>query len=302
MSSFTRLVRFECEEDGRPCFADLGPDTDGLPLPGTKLGAFGSIDDLTRKSEEKTVTVRRLLAPLPREGVPIYCVGLNFRSHAKEADLSIPSYPPLWTKPAASIAHPGEDIQVNDFCAKSLLDYEGELVFVTSKECRDVSPEDAKNYILGYTVGNDLSCRLFQLPKNSGGQFFFAKAFDKFAPIGPTLISPEVFADGTSFKVVTRVNGETRQEADLRRDMIFSPETVLSHMSQGETVLGDHFSRGIILIAVAGTTIPAGTAVMIGTAAGVGAFRKPKIFLQHGDAVEVEMQKVGILTNKMNFE
>ncbi|KAJ3454105.1 hypothetical protein MRS44_017999 [Fusarium solani] len=256
MSSFSRLIRFECEEDDKPYFADLGLDSDGLPSPGTKLGAFKSFDDLTNKGEEKTVTLRRL---------------------------PIPSYPPLWTKPVASIAHPFERIPVNDLCAKSLLDYEGELVFVTSKECRDVSPKDAKNYILGYTIGNDLSCRLFQLPKNSGGQFFFAKAFDKFAPIGPTLISPEVFADNTSTYVLTRVNGEIRQKADMQKDMIFSPEIVLSHMSQG-------------------TTIPAGTAVMTGTAAGVGAFLTPKQFLQHGDVVEVEMQKVGTLTNTITFE
>lgn len=89
--------------------------------------------------------VKQLLAPLPQDNIPIYCVGLNYRSHAKEAQvneasngdfiihqprahtfsqLTIPSYPPLWTKPAASLAHPNEDIPVNDFCAKSLLDYE----------------------------------------------------------------------------------------------------------------------------------------------------------------------------------
>ncbi|SPJ80017.1 related to bifunctional 4-hydroxyphenylacetate degradation enzyme [Fusarium torulosum] len=283
MSFFSRLIRFECEEDDKPYFTDLGLDSDGLPSPGTKLGAFKSFDDLANKGEEKIVTLRRLLAPLPREGIPIYCVGLNYRTHAAEAELPIPSYPPLWTKPVASIAHPFEGIPVNEFCAKSFLDYEGELVFVTSKECRDVSPKDAKNYILGYTIGNDLSCRFFQLPENSGGQFFFAKAFDKFAPIGPTLISPEVFADNTSAYVLTRVNGEIRQKADLQKDMIFSPDMVLSHMSQG-------------------TTIPAGTAVMTGTAAGVGAFLKPRKFLQHGDVVEVEMQRVGTLTNTINFE
>lgn len=82
-------------------------------------------------------------------------------------------------------------------------------------------------------MGNDLSCRKFQLPSNSGGQFFFAKAFDKFAPIGPTLISPELFSDGAGFEVVTRVNGQVRQRADLKTDMVFSPEKILSHMSQG---------------------------------------------------------------------
>ncbi|KAB5554728.1 hypothetical protein GE09DRAFT_1122181 [Coniochaeta sp. 2T2.1] len=281
MSSFSRLIRFECE-DGGIYFADLGPSS-SIPSPGTRISAFRTIDALSSRAEDKTVTLRRLLAPLPRSDIPIYCVGLNYHSHAKEADLPIPSYPPLWTKPAASLSHPGEEIPINDFCAKSLLDYEGELVFVTSEDCRDVTVKEAKDYILGYTVGNDLSCRLFQLPKNSAGQFFFAKAFDKFAPIGPVLISPELFHNDPSPQITTRVNGEVRQKADFNHDMIFSPENILSHMSQG-------------------TTIPAGTAVMTGTASGVGAFCKPKTFLQHGDVVEIEMDKVGVLRNKMRFE
>lgn len=105
-------------------------------------------------------------------------------------------------------------------------------MFVTSKTCRDLSPEQAKDYILGYTVGNDLSCRKFQMPSNSGGQFFFAKAFDKFAPIGPTLMSPQLFANGIN-KMVTKVNGKVVQTADFKTDMIFSAEKILSHMSQG---------------------------------------------------------------------
>ncbi|KAB5549444.1 fumarylacetoacetate hydrolase family protein [Coniochaeta sp. 2T2.1] len=285
MSAFTRLVRFQSEEDGSSSyFADLGSKT-SLPTPGTELRAFRSIEELTGgNAEPKTVTVRSLLAPLPRDGVPIYCVGLNFRRHAKEADVG--RFPVLewwlvlqgltWHLWAMSSSQSRRIL-------RSLLYYEGELVFVTSKECRDVKPGEAKNYILGYTVGNDRSCRLFQLQKNSGGQFFFAKAFDKFAPIGPTLISPEVFSSNSRPRFITKVNGDTRQDVDLSKDMIFSPEAVLSHMSQG-------------------TTIPAGTAVMTGTRAGVGAFRKPKQFLQHGDLVEVEIEGVGTLSNRLNFE
>ncbi|KAJ6096513.1 hypothetical protein N7486_007259 [Penicillium sp. IBT 16267x] len=282
MVPFSHLVRFECAEDGTAYYADLGLDADGPPVPGTKLGAFKTFQDLTGNNGKENVTVSRLLAPLPQENIPIYCVGMNYRSHAQEAQLPIPSYPPLWTKPAASLAHPNDDIPVNDFCAKSLLDYEGELVFVTSAECRDISPKEAEDYILGYTVGNDLSCRMFQLPQNSGGQFYFAKAFDRFAPIGPTLISPKLFKSG-DFNLVTKVNGEVRQRADFQKDMIFSSEKILSHMSQG-------------------TTIPAGTAVMTGTPQGVGAFLKPKSFLQDGDVVEIEMGKVGTLRNKIHFE
>ncbi|KAK4065662.1 hypothetical protein Trihar35433_7782 [Trichoderma harzianum] len=284
MLPFSHLIHFQCEEDGQCFFADLGDNANGLPPPGTTLGAYPSMDQLISTTGKRTVTIRRLLAPLPQSAAPIYCVGLNYRSHAKEAGLEIPSYPPVWTKPAATLAHPDEDIPINDFCAKSLLDYEkGELVFVTSKECKDLSPKEAKDYILGYTVGIDLSCRMFQLPKNQGGQFYFAKAFDKFAPIGPSLISPAIFSNGASFTITTKVNGQVRQEAEFQTDMVFSPEQILSHMSQG-------------------TTIPAGTAVMTGTPAGVGAFMKPKSFLQNGDVVEVEMAKVGVLRNKMKFD
>jgi 2-keto-4-pentenoate hydratase/2-oxohepta-3-ene-1,7-dioic acid hydratase in catechol pathway len=175
----------------------------------------------------------------------------------------------------------------------------GELVFVTSKACKDISPEEAKRHILGYTIGNDLSCRFFQLPKNSGGQFFYAKAFDKFAPIGPTLISPELF-ETSSRQVITRVNGEVRQIANLSSDMIFSPEQILSHMSQG--IFNTGCCTRALVLTFEGTTIPVGTAVMTGTAAGVGAFMKPKTFLQNGDIVEIELDKIGVLRNKITFE
>jgi 2-keto-4-pentenoate hydratase/2-oxohepta-3-ene-1,7-dioic acid hydratase in catechol pathway len=164
MTGFSHLVRFQCEEDKSSCFADLGTDANGPPSRGTLLEAYKSVQDLVHKKDPKNVTVSevrpffsihvyslipdnclQILAPLPQDGVPIYCVGLNYHSHAKEAgvripknqlckrlicshteppQLSVPSYPPLWTKPAASLAKPGEAIPVNDFCAKSLLDYE----------------------------------------------------------------------------------------------------------------------------------------------------------------------------------
>ncbi|KAG7425469.1 Fumarylacetoacetate hydrolase domain-containing protein 2 [Fusarium oxysporum f. sp. raphani] len=256
MANFSVLIKFESEEDRETYFADLGPDAQGPPTVGTKVSAVKSLHDLTDNHETRTVTIRRLTST---------------------------SVPPLWTKPAASLANPGEDIPINDFCAKSLPDYEGELVFVTSKQCRDISPKEAKDYILGYTVGNDVSCRMYQLPKHSAGQFFFAKAFDKFAPIGPALISPAIFGDGSGFSVEAKVNGKVRQVAEFKKDMVFSPEQILSHMSQG-------------------TTVPAGTAVMTGTPAGVGAFHSPKVFLKDGDVLEVTMARVGTLRNVIKFQ
>jgi len=95
-------------------------------------------------------------------------------------------------------------------------------------------PQQAESHILGYTVGNDLSCRFFQLPNNSGGQFYFAKAFDKFAPIGPALVSPKHFDAGASTRrLTTKVNGKIVQDTLIAEDMIFSPAQILSQMSQG---------------------------------------------------------------------
>jgi len=111
---------------------------------------------------------------------------------------------------------------------------EGELVFVTSKDAKNIQADEADSYILGYTIGNDLSCRFFQLPNHSGGQFFFAKAFDKFAPIGPLLVSTEQYnATAPGRRQFTRVNGKVVQDVEIAKDMIFTPGQILSHMSRG---------------------------------------------------------------------
>ncbi|SMR55400.1 unnamed protein product [Zymoseptoria tritici ST99CH_1A5] len=284
MADFNALFKFAAKEDYEAYFAPTTYQKDCTQLVGTSVTAYTSIDDLRSKTRGTKRTVDKLLAPLPSTTVPIYCVGLNYRSHAKEAKLNVTKYPPLWTKPATSLADPGEDIPLDEFCATSLPDFEGELVFVTSKDAKNVSVPDADSYILGYTIGNDLSCRFFQLPNNSGGQFFYAKAFDKFAPIGPILLSTEQYnATAAGRRLFTRVNGKVVQDVEIAQDMIFSPAQVLSHMSRG-------------------TTIPAGTAVMTGTAAGVGAFQSPKSFLQDGDVVEVEIESLGVLSNTIRFE
>ncbi|KAL6405405.1 fumarylacetoacetate hydrolase family protein [Ilyonectria robusta] len=124
MSSFSRLIRFECEEDNnKPYFANLGLDSDGLPSPGTKLGVFKSFDYLTNKREENTVALRRPCCGSRSRNYPDL-MSSQVRTHLENEQLPIPSYPPLWSKPVASVAHPFERIPANDLCAKSLLDYE----------------------------------------------------------------------------------------------------------------------------------------------------------------------------------
>jgi hypothetical protein len=111
---------------------------------------------------------------------------------------------------------------------------QGELVFITSKECSDITPEQADSYILGYTIGNDLSCRKFQLTQENGGQFYYAKAFDKFAPIGPVLVSPTIYNKVKDPHLTTRVNGQVMQNVDINKDMVFTPQQILSFMSQSK--------------------------------------------------------------------
>ncbi|KAI0453152.1 fumarylacetoacetate hydrolase family protein [Xylaria acuta] len=281
MRAFTKLIRVK-SENGETYYADLGDIASEAPTPGSQITACKSFEDLLSRGNAETVTIKELLAPLPRDDLPIYCVGLNYKSHATEANLQVSKSPPLWTKPAATLASPGQDIVMNKYCAASYPDYEAELVFVTSRTCKDVTESEAADAILGYTIGNDLSCRVFQLPENGGGQYFYAKAFDDFAPMGPALVSRDAFS-APSARMTLKVNGEKRQEADVEKDMIFGPAKILSFISQG-------------------TTIPAFTAVMTGTPAGVGAFMKPMTFLRDGDVVEISIPGIGELKNKIVFE
>ncbi|PPJ59949.1 hypothetical protein CBER1_09899 [Cercospora berteroae] len=258
MAKFEALIKFRSAEDGQSYFAPIETNSkNGILEPlsvGTVVATYSSIEEIQ--------------------------TGAASGKHTK---LTVPKYPPLWTKPAASLADSDEAIPVNEFCATSLLDFEGELVFITSRECKNITPAEADSYILGYTVGNDLSCRFFQLPNNSGGQFYYAKAFDKFAPIGPILVSAEAYAEtAAGRRLRTKVNGKVVQDVEIASDMIFTPAQVLSHLSQG-------------------TIIPAGTAVMTGTAAGVGAFQSPKSFLGNGDVVEVSVDGLGSLRNTIEF-
>lgn len=146
-------------------------------------------------------------------------------------------------------------------------------------EIKNVTALEAASHILGYTIGNDLTARLFQ--RSCGGQYTYAKGFDKFAPLGPRLVHPSLVSANARGSITTRVNGRTVQNSHF--DFIFPIDELLSFLSQG-------------------TTIPAGTAIMTGTPAGVGWFQDPKRQLRDGDEIEVEVKPIGILKNTVIFE
>jgi 2-keto-4-pentenoate hydratase/2-oxohepta-3-ene-1,7-dioic acid hydratase in catechol pathway len=229
---------------------------------------------------------------------PIFmCIGLNYAHHAKEANarsllcriciptnpsqLAVPSNPVVFTKPADALAGPYDDISIHPD-AQSQLDYEGELCVIIGKDCKNVSEGQAWDYILGYTVGNDVSARNFQIPATvSGGQFGYAKSFDNFAPIGPAVLLAKG-VDPHKLKYTTKVNGQIRQETGTD-DMIWSIPQIVAHLSRG-------------------TTLRKGTVLMTGTPSGVGIFMEPKGFLKDGDVVEIEVEGIGKIANKMVFE
>lgn len=229
-------------------------------------------------------------------------MGLNYRKHAEECNVSsppsfptpketsqidhpqleIPSNPAIFTKPSDALAGPLENIPIHKDC-QSQLDYEGELTLVISRDCKNVSASNFQDYILGYTVANDVSARNYQLPAPvSGGQFGYAKSFDKFCPIGPCIASPSIIPDPQKLTYWTKVNGQKRQET-CTDDMIYSVGQVVEHLSRG-------------------TTLRAGTVILTGTPSGVGLFMEPKGFLADGDVVEVYVEGIGAIENKMVFE
>jgi 2-keto-4-pentenoate hydratase/2-oxohepta-3-ene-1,7-dioic acid hydratase in catechol pathway len=202
----------------------------------------------------------RLLAPcLPSKVIGL---GLNYRSHAEETRLPIPSIPLIFLKPSTSVIGPGDEIILPRFSRR--VDYEGELGVVIGREAKDVPKDQAKDYILGYTCVNDVSERYAQ---KQDGQWTRAKGFDTFAPIGPW-IETDVVPD--DLKLETYLNGELRQSASTS-DLIFGADDLLSFIS------------GVM------TLLP-GDIIATGTSSGVGR-------MSPGDIVEVKIDKIGTLRN-----
>ncbi|ETS84379.1 hypothetical protein PFICI_02404 [Pestalotiopsis fici W106-1] len=228
MVPWTHLAHFEAK-DGKRYFASIKSGTDTTQLQGQSVTGFSSFTDLADEKDGQSLTIEKLLAPVPYDG-DIVCIGLNYREHAEEANLTVPLDPVMWYKPRRALSVPGP-IAVPKVAATNFLDFEGELVIVTSKDALNVSIEDAPAYILGYTVGNDLTARGFQDPKRGGQQFTRCKAFDGFAPLGPVLANAQSFGDAASKRIVTKINGKIFQNSDC--NLIHDAATLVSFLSQG---------------------------------------------------------------------
>jgi 2-keto-4-pentenoate hydratase/2-oxohepta-3-ene-1,7-dioic acid hydratase in catechol pathway len=204
----------------------------------------------------------------------IVCAGMNYKSHINEQDGRFPSKPVLFAKAASSIIKDGENILYPPEVKE--LDYEVELAVIIGSKMKDVSEKDVLSHIYGYTIINDLTAR--EIQKNEG-QWFRAKSFDTFAPIGPVIIPKNKIQDPQNLHLKSYVNGKLRQNSNTS-DMIFKIFELISYISKS-------------------MTLEAGDLIATGTPAGVGVFMKEKKFLLPGDEIACEIEKIGKLVNKV---
>jgi len=212
-----------------------------------------------------------LLGPPIPDPYKIICLGLNYKSHAEEAQLKLPEVPMLFAKYRNALNGPTSPIVLPAISKE--VDYEAELAVVIGKRCKDISVESALGHVAGYMAFHDVSARDIQMRTS---QWLSGKTLDTFAPCGPALVVNEI-SDPQNLNISTRLNGETVQNSNTK-DMIFSVAETIAYIS--------------LLM-----TLEPGDIIATGTPEGVGFKRTPPIFLKDGDVVEVEVEKIGILRN-----
>ncbi|MFD2118062.1 fumarylacetoacetate hydrolase family protein [Paenibacillus yanchengensis] len=209
----------------------------------------------------------------------LICVGLNYRKHADETNAAYPEYPILFNKFNNTLTGHKHDIAIPS--VTSQLDYEVELAIVIGKEAKYVAYADALDYVYGYTIVNDLSARDLQMRTP---QWLLGKTCDGFSPLGPYLVSADEVGDPNQLNVRTIVNGDVRQDSNTS-DMIFNCAEIVSYISQ-------HM------------TLTPGDVILTGTPEGVvlGLPEAERVFLQPGDEVVIEIEKLGRLENRFVAE
>ncbi|WP_223204250.1 fumarylacetoacetate hydrolase family protein [Alicyclobacillus suci] len=206
----------------------------------------------------------------------IICVGLNYRKHAEESHMDIPNYPVLFNKFSNSIAAHKQDIELPRL--SSQIDYEAELAIVIGKKAKNIKKDEALDYVLGYCVANDLSARDLQMRTS---QWMLGKCCDGFSPIGPYLVTAGDIENPNNLRIRLYVNGDLRQDSNTS-DMIFKCDYIVSYISQYMTLMP-------------------GDIILTGTPEGVilGYPEERQVWLKDGDVVDVEIEKLGRLTNRV---
>jgi 2-keto-4-pentenoate hydratase/2-oxohepta-3-ene-1,7-dioic acid hydratase in catechol pathway len=211
------------------------------------------------------------LAPVPRPG-KIICVGLNYRDHAAESQLPVPTSPVVFAKFPTAVVGPDEPIRLPPSSAH--VDYEAELAVIIGRTARRIARDDALGVVLGVTAANDVSARDFQ---KQDGQWVRAKSCDTFAPMGPVIVTLDELAAPHAVPVRLRLNGAVMQDSNTDQ-FVFDIPALIEFLS-------------------AVMTLEPGDVILTGTPPGVGFARRPPVYLRHGDVVEVDIEGVGVLRN-----
>lgn len=232
--------------------------------------AQGQVETASWLVREEDIQFGPCVSPLGK----IICVGLNYRRHAAESGMAVPTSPVLFPKYSNSLAASGEGVPLPPNAVQ--YDYEAELAVVMGQRARDVSEDKALSYVLGYCNANDLSARDLQFRTN---QWLLGKTLDKFLPIGPYLVTADEVGDPQNLAVRCWLNGELRQNSTTG-DMVFSVAYLVSYLSQY-------------------MTLEPGDIIVTGTPEGVILGMKEQVWMKPGDEVVVEVERLGRLTNRM---
>lgn len=208
----------------------------------------------------------------------LICVGKNYADHALEMGGDVPELPVIFSKFSSAI-HPPE-VPVELPAISQQVDYEAELVVVIGRSGKNISRQDAMSHVFGYCCGNDISARDWQKGR-PGGQWLLGKTFDGFAPLGPFVTTADQVGDPHQLAIECRLNGAVVQSSHTSQ-LIFRIDYLIAHVSQ--------FFR-----------LTPGDLIFTGTPAGVGAGKNPPVFLKPGDHLEVEIQNLGVLANRVNL-
>lgn len=244
---------------------------------GERFLSFGSVSllDVLQGSARPggiaiPVSTVRLRAPVPQPG-KLICIGLNYRDHCTEQNIPVPERPIIFSKFSSSIADPF--VAVLRPPETQQLDFEAELAVIIGSSGDDIPLANALDHVFGYTIFNDISARDLQF---ADSQWTRGKSFPTFGPMGPWITTSDEIDDPQALSIKTRLNGTLVQDSSTAH-MVFGVAELISYVSR----LG----------------LEAGDVIVTGTPAGVGVFRKPPIFLQPHDQIEIEIERLGSLVN-----
>lgn len=284
-----KLLTFSMDGKARPGVLK-GEQVVDLAAAGLPAGPHGGLIEIARGGDAMLDRVRKVLndtkaksypladvkvLPPIRQPSKIVAIGLNYIDHCKETGLPVPTVPVPFSKFTSSVCGPYDDI-VWPLSMTKEVDYEVELGVVIGKRARDVAEKDALDYVLGYSVVNDVSARDLQFL--GARQWDRSKSLDTFCPWGPYIVTRDEIPDPHVLQVRTLLNGKEMQNSNTK-NLIFSVPKIIAYLSQGTTLLP-------------GDLIPTGTP------AGVGFRRTPPVFLKDGDECVCEVEGIGTIRNR----